>query len=62
MSNTILRTFCWHKWNKWSDPFTGTWTHREVLDGETTNEVVTGYMTQRRMCDTGCKVGYLKCT
>ena len=62
MSNTLIRTFCWHKWEKWSTPFTGTWTHREVLDGDVTNEVVTGYMTQRRMCDTCGKVVYRKCT
>ncbi len=62
MSNVFIRTFCWHKWGKWSDPFTGTWTHREVMGDETTSETITGYMTQRRMCDTCGKVVYRKCT
>ena len=60
--SALIRTFCWHGWEKWSDPFTGTWTHREVMDGDVTNEVVTGYMTQRRMCTKCGKVVYRKCT
>jgi hypothetical protein len=60
--SALIRTFCWHGWEKWSDPFTGTWTHREVLDGDVTNEIVTGYMTQRRMCTKCGKVVYRKCT
>lgn len=60
--SALIRTFCWHSWEKWSDPFTGTWTHREELDGTVTNEVVSGYMTQRRMCTKCGKVVYRKCT
>jgi hypothetical protein len=62
MNDALIRTFCWHGWEKWSTPFTGTWTTREVLGDETTQEIVTGYMTQRRMCTKCGKVVYRKCT
>ncbi len=62
MSAALIRTFCWHDWKKWSKPFTATWTHREVLDGEMTKEIVTGFMTQRRNCQKCGRVVYRKCT
>ena len=60
--SAIIRTFCWHSWGKWSEPFTGTWTHREIMGDDTTQEIVTGFMTQRRLCDKCGKVAYRKCT
>ena len=54
----IIRTFCWHEWEKWSDPFTGTWVHRHFDDEGTSTE---GYMTQRRTCEKCGRVSYRKC-
>ena len=62
MSNAIIRTFCWHHWDKWSEPFQGEWIHREVMGNVETNETVVKYMSQRRMCESCGKVVYRKCT
>ncbi len=52
----IIRTFCYHRWEKWSKPFTGTW----VLGGEHLHETE-GYMSQRRTCLKCGRVSYRKC-
>ncbi len=56
MSERIIRRFCWHEWEMWSEPFTGTW----VLGGEEPHGTE-GYMTQRRKCTKCGKVSYRKC-
>lgn len=53
----IIRTFCWHKWEKWSTPFCGSW-----IDPESPPEAdAKGYMTQRRTCKKCGRVSYRKC-
>ena len=56
MIERIIRTFCWHEWGKWSEPFTGTW----VLGTEL--HETEGYMTQKRKCLKCGRVSYRKCT
>lgn len=53
----IIRTFCWHSWEKWSDPFTGSWTDPT----EPSEEPARGYMTQRRTCKKCGRTSYRKC-
>lgn len=60
--STVIRTFCWHDWEKWSDPFQGSWTHRDQWGEEDVTETTVKYMTQRRMCKKCGKVRYRKCT
>ncbi len=60
--DAIIRSFCWHSWSQWTDPFQGTWVHRETWDADVQNEVKTQYMTQRRACKKCGKVVYRKCT
>lgn len=60
--SALIRTFCWHEWSKWTDPFQGSWVHRECWDAEITNESTVKYMTQRRACNKCGKVIYRKCT
>lgn len=55
MIERVIRTFCFHEWEKWSKPFTGTW-----VTGDMTHETE-GYMTQRRTCTKCGKVSYRKC-
>ena len=55
----IIRTFCWHNWEKWSDPFCGTWTNpEEPAESESASR---GYMSQRRTCKKCGRVSYRKC-
>ena len=62
MSNAIIRTLCWHKWERWSEPFQGTWVHSNTF-GDVEAEVTTvKYMTQRRTCEKCGKLVYRKCT
>ena len=51
---SIRRTFCFHAWELWSEPFTGTW----VVD---VNHETEGYMTQKRRCRKCGRVSYRKC-
>lgn len=58
---------CWHDYEKWSDPFQGTWNHY----GDETDQLVDKianrapmtvvFMTQRRTCKKCGKVQYRKC-
>jgi len=57
----VIRTFCFHDWEKWSEPQTMTW----VVGDHEAGEVYTkteGYMSQRRACKKCGKVKYRKCT
>ncbi len=54
----IIRTFCFHRWEKWSKPFTGTWVLHHYEENSTSTE---GYMTQRRTCLKCGRVSYRKC-
>ncbi len=56
MIQRISRSFCFHEWEMWSEPFTGTW----VLGGEQPHETE-GYMTQKRKCRKCGRVSYRKC-
>jgi hypothetical protein len=49
-----IRRFCWHAWELWSEPFTGTW----IMDE---NHKTEGYMTQKRRCQKCGRVSYRKC-
>ena len=53
---SIRRTFCFHAWEMWSEPFTGTW----VLGGDQLHETE-GYMTQKRKCTKCGRVSYRRC-
>lgn len=50
----IIRSFCFHRWEKWSKPFQGTWVDPDSHETE-------GYMSQRRTCLKCGKVSYRKC-
>jgi hypothetical protein len=56
MNERIIRTFCWHSWEKWSTPFCGTW-----VDHTEEDEKTFGLMTQRRTCKKCGRVSYRKC-
>ena len=56
MKERIIRTFCWHDWEKWSTPFCGTW-----VDHTEEDEKTFGLMTQRRTCKKCGRVSYRKC-
>ena len=55
MTEHIIRTFCWHMWNKWSTPQTMTWVNYETSESY-------GVMCQRRECGKCGKVRYRKCS
>ncbi len=57
MSNVLIRTFCFHSWDKWSTPFCGTWANNEEAEEKTF-----GRMTQRRTCEKCGQVRYRKCS
>jgi len=57
MSDLIIRTFCWHNWEKWTEAFKGVWVHKDEF-GETTFE----YMSQKRTCKKCGRTKYRKCS
>jgi len=56
MNEYVIRTFCWHDWEKWCTPFCGTW-----VDHTEEAEKTFGLMTQRRTCKKCGRVSYRKC-
>lgn len=55
--SALIRTFCWHSWEKWSEAFQGTWVHKDEM-----GETVCKYMSQRRTCTKCGKTRYRKCS